>query len=110
MLRIYTLLKMAIPQIVIGSETSYVKLGRLLIHWGTGIIIPNAANTSATQTVKFIKTYSQMPIVVVGLGAQPSVDRLIISCASTTTSGWVCHINASNTTSRRFYWISIGVA
>ena len=89
---------------------NYIQIADILIQWGTDTIMPSQAETSTTKTISFAKKYTSVPVVVTGLGGLPAIDRLILSTASVGVDDWTVHINASNTTNRRFYWISIGIA
>ena len=91
-----------------AGSGSYYKFGSLLICWGYATITPSAANTATTSALTFKAAFSSAPVVVVGLGAQPAVDRTIMSATSITTTGFTLHANFSNTTTRGAYWIAIG--
>lgn len=97
-----------IPKIVFASDVAYIKIGTILIHFGTTVFAVSAAKQSTENPVKFLRPYTSNPIVVVGLGGAPGVDTLIVSAKTISLTNFVGAIYASNTTSRRIYWIAIG--
>lgn len=75
---------------------------------GEASITPTAANTPTSQHINFSKSFSGVPVVVVGIGGTvPGTTVLGASATNITASGFDLYVTRTNTTAVKVYWIAV---
>lgn len=92
------------------STNEMILAGCVKVAWGYSEIKPSAANTSTYKDIQLGTTFQSPPYVLLSLAGAPQIATLNLSVNSTSVNSFNAHIYASNTTTRNFRWLAIGLA
>lgn len=92
------------------STNEMILAGCVKVAWGYSEIKPRAANTSTYKDIQLGTTFKSAPYVLLSLAGAPQIATLNLSVNSTSVNSFNAHIYASNTTTRNFRWLAIGLA
>lgn len=92
------------------STNEMILAGCVKVAWGYSEITPSKANTSTYKDIQLGTTFQSPPYVLLSLSGAPQIAALNLSVNSISVDKFNAHIYASNTTTRNFRWLAIGLA
>lgn len=92
------------------STNEMILAGCVKVAWGYSEITPSKANTSTYKDIQLGTTFKSPPYVLLSLSGAPQIATLNLSVNALFVDKFTAHIYASNTTTRNFRWLAIGLA